>query len=257
MFRLVKHYFDGIDNTGNTIIIYAAQLNFFGIKIPFSSYILHEKCGAITEEGRLTKADLNFEDTINIKIKSLNITGQWKTKTRAIKEVLYQRENKQLMWDCHTPNADFTISTGNKHFSGVGYCETLHLPFYPWQLPIQTLKWGRYLSESTTIVWIEWIGQHPLKKIFWNGELCNDAEIEDDKIVFKTKKAMLVFDERTIIRNNPLAASANRHPVFKIIFPAGFLKTQEIKYTATAKLFMNGEVKDEGRALFETVKWKK
>lgn len=257
MFHLVKHYFDGIDQAGNTIILYAAQLNFFGFKIPFSSYILCEKEKAVVESGCLKKADVRFEAIPSITMRSLNVSGKWGRKTTALKEILYEQKNKQLIWDCHTPKAEFSISINDKKFNGLGYCETLHLSFYPWKLPIEVLKWGRFLSAHTTIVWIEWIGPKPLKKVFWNGKLCDNAQIVDDSIVFAQEDVVLLFEEKTIIKNNPLAAVANKHALLKIIFPKRFLQTQEIKYTAAARLLENGMQKDEGHALFEIVKWKK
>ena len=39
---------------------------------------------------------------------------------------------------------------------GLGYAEHLSMTIPPWRLPIDTLRWGRFLSPERSVVWIDW-----------------------------------------------------------------------------------------------------
>jgi hypothetical protein len=64
--------------------------------------------------------------------------------------------------------AEFRFSDGSV-LAGPGYAEWVELRIPPWTLPIEALRWGRFLSPSTSLVWIDWKGQHPLRLILLDG----------------------------------------------------------------------------------------
>ena len=68
--------------------------------------------------------------------------------------------------------------------SGLGYAERLVLTIPPWKLPIETLRWGRFLSPSDWIVWIDWQGEHPQTIVYRNGARVAVDELGDEQIRF-------------------------------------------------------------------------
>ncbi|GIJ94732.1 hypothetical protein CAPN002_19500 [Capnocytophaga stomatis] len=254
MFRLKKHYFDGIDAQGNAIILYYAELKLFGIKIPYTSYISSIE-GIIKEKSILQKAKIN-EKCTSFENKKINVSGSWQTLESSISEILLSKNNKKLLWNCIIPKARFLLNFGDKKLTGFGYCEVLEMNFVPWKLPISVLKWGRFLSENHCIVWIEWQGESPLQKVFWNGKLIEKAIISDAEIYFPKTNAKLKFENPIIIKNETLSNIANKYFFLKPFFNKKFLQSRETKYKSPASLIFNNQF-EKGFSLYETVLWKK
>ncbi|MGC4234266.1 MAG: hypothetical protein QM594_14905 [Niabella sp.] len=247
---------DCTDNKNNTIIIYAAFLKIAGLKIPFCSYLINN--GEITiEESRLKKAKLFGSDNLEINIPSLKTEGHWHKADSGISEVLFKSGRKRIIWDCHQPKSKVALKIGNNTFEGLGYAETIHLSFSPIQLPIDTLLWGRYLSTGFTIVWIEWKGPYPQKKVYVNGIIQTGAIIENEKISFPELGMELLLSDARSIKNNPLSALAKQYPFLKLFFSKHFLSSHEIKYSGMGTIIKDKNILDTGRALYETVQWKR
>lgn len=252
MFNLKKYYFDGIDEKGNALILYYAELKLFSFKIPYSSFIL--SLDETTEEkSKLRKSIIGLHNTSfsNIKLKA---SGTWNTQSHSISEVLWQKNNSKISWNCIIPKAEFEMQINNQFFSGLGYSEILELNFVPWKMPISTLKWGRFLSENHTIIWIEWIGKQPLKKVFWNGKLIDDVDILKDKIMFNNENATLILENPVIIKDEKLIKVADKYPFLKLFFKKKFLNSRETKFKSLSTL-INLENSEKGFSLYETVLW--
>jgi hypothetical protein len=74
--------------------------------------------------------------------------------------------------------AVFHFADGSR-LAGGGYAEWVELRVPPWQLPIEALRWGRFLSPSTSLVWLDWEGTHPLRLIIRNGASVSPLDIGD------------------------------------------------------------------------------
>ncbi|MDH4130389.1 MAG: hypothetical protein OEW17_09160 [Gemmatimonadota bacterium] len=88
-----------------------------------------------------------------------------------------------VTWRAVAPmaEAEFRFNDGS-HLAGPGYAEWVELRIPPWQLPIEALRWGRFLSPSTSLVWIDWQGEHPLRLILRNGVSVPPGTIADDMV---------------------------------------------------------------------------
>lgn len=250
MFYLKKHYFDCIDHDGNAIIFYAAEMKIMGIKIPYSSYILSNS-NEVIENNVLQASKIHDNKIQNEK---LDIKGSWVTLDQPIQEKLLEENSKYLKWNCHSPKADVKLSLGEKNYHSFGYAETLEMNFVPWHLPISELKWGRFLSENNTIIWIEWIGKHPLKKVYWNGQEVEDVIITDDGLEFINKQSVLKFGKPTIIKNEQLFSMTKSLPFLRLFFGKKFLKSREIKFKSQSTLIKQNQ-SEQGFSLYEKVLW--
>ena len=74
MFRLRKHYFDGIDAAGNALIAYAAELHYHGIKLPYSALIFSPAHGCTIECSCLSASQLSPN---SIRQPKLGLEGRW------------------------------------------------------------------------------------------------------------------------------------------------------------------------------------
>lgn len=252
MFRIKKNYFDGIDEEGNAIILYFAELSIFGIKIPYSSYIFN---GLQHSTERSTLQESQYKNSF-INNEKLHFSGSWKSIEASISEILFQENKKLLIWNCHTPKAKFNLRLENNCYEGLGYAETLEMNFSPWKLPISELKWGRFLSENHCIIWIEWIGKKPLKKVYWNGNPKENVEISDSGIIFNSENATLKFENPIPIKNEKLQTIVTKYPFLNFFFNAKFLQSEEMKYKTKSILKINKQ-EEKGFSLYEKVLWKK
>lgn len=254
MFWLKKYYFDGIDESGNTFILYYAVLRLFGIKIPYSSYLICTESQSV-QRSIISRSVVGKNNTSFFN-KKLKISANWLPLTNSLSKVLLQNKTKNIDWKCCIPKGKFTFEWEDLKFSGLGYCEVLKMNFGVWKLPITTLKWGRFLSENHSLIWIEWIGKHPLKIVFWNGKPIENVQISETGLWFADQRMKLKFENPIILKNEELYTIIKKYWFLKPFFSRKFLSSKEIKYRSKSTFFTENQ-QETGFSLYETVQWKK
>jgi hypothetical protein len=257
-FKLEKLYLDCLDDSGNCFIVYRAELQIFFIKIHYSDLIFSDSADIITEKSTLKKTCKPCSDELlTLDNDILHLTGVWKRLDNPLPPFCFNDgNNSDLVWNCHHPKALTEITFNGNHFRGYGYAETLVLTIKPRNLPIEELRWGHFLSEGYTILWISWKGAHPVNKLFCNGIEYNDSTFEEERLIFGRGTYMLLFNEISIIRKGKLSNLLSRIPWMKILFSIHILNSLENKYKARSVLILNQEISSTGWALYEFVKWK-
>ncbi len=253
-----KLYLDCIDTSRNCFIIYVVRLNFFFIKIFYSALIFSDAEGNIIEKSSLKKNRIPLIDgSMNLFNEALDISGSWERKDCSIINSLRCIDGvSELIWNCHHPKALTKVRFNGKDFKGYGYAETLYLPIKTWNPPIEELRWGRFLSEKYTVIWINWKGKNSVNKIFLNGIEFTDALFHDNNIIFSAGAYMLEFSDIQLLRNGKISNLFAKTPWMKTIFNGRILNAKESKYTAKAILTKNSDILATDWSLFETVTWK-
>lgn len=252
-FKLKKFYYDGIDLSGNAFILYKADLQILGVSIPYSAIIVSE--GNQTHEKSVLGSSIN--DLQTFENEKLNVSGKWQPIDFQLPtQILLNQKGKKITWHCFLPKGKFLLKNQGKSFSGLGYGEVLEMNFAPWKMPISELKWGRYLSENHHIIWIEWIGEQPLKKVFWNGNEVKNAQISDSGISIAEPKIHLKFENPIPIKDEKLLKITDKYPFLKLFFRKKFLQSREMKFKSKSTLTIENQ-QDTGFSLYETVLWKK
>jgi hypothetical protein len=258
-FYLKKLYLDSIDEHGNCFVVYWANLKFSFFNIVYSGLIFSDAENLSYEKSSFRKfSKPENSDVIIFDNHSLKLQGTWHRQDSPVSILLFTDKNgNKLFWDCHHPKTSTSIVYKGRIYQGLGYAETLTLPIKPWKLPIDQLRWGRFLSHNHTIIWINWKGAYPLNKLIWNGQLIDDAIFKDSYITFDNGKSVLTFHEKSIIREGKLIKLLSKMPWLRIIFNSKILNTLEIKYKASTSFSRNHTVLEKGWSLFEIVTWKK
>jgi hypothetical protein len=258
-FRLTKLYLDCIDEHGNCFIAYRAKLKFHLLTFYYSALIFSDRHGVTFEKSsRRKNPDPVIKDLLIFYDHYLHFKGAWHKSDSPLPPLTFSDEmNNELEWYCHHPGALTEVMFNENLYKGYGYAETLSLTIKPQNLPMDELKWGRFLSREYTITWINWKGLHPLNKIYCNGVEYNDAIPDHEKLVFGEGAFTLNFEKISTIRNGRLSDVLARMPVLKLISGSRILNSTEIKYKAQSTLRRNSEIVAEGWALYETVIWKK
>jgi hypothetical protein len=258
-FKLEKYYLDCIDDAGNCFIIYQAKLKFCFIRINYSELIFSDTKGVTINKNSLKKTSkLLINDLLLFSNQFLQIEGSWKSMNPPLPLISYKdMMNHELIWNCHHPKSSTEIRYEDNTYQGYGYAETLFMTIKPWNLPIEELRWGRFLSDDYTITWIDWKGKYPLHKIFCNDSEYSDAIFEGDNIVFGRGIFSLIFREITVVRKGKLRNIFKKMPWLKILFNRRILNTSEVKYKAKSILYINKQTTSAGWSLYETVIWGK
>ena len=258
-FKIEKLYLDCIDDQGNCFIIYWAKVKFFFLRFVYSGLIFCDAKGIVTEKSTIRKTPKpEINGTILFNNKFLKTDISLKRTDNAIVSSLYKDSgNNELLWNCHHPKALAEIMYNGNTYKGFGYSETLFSPIKPWNLPIDELRWGRFLSDSYTLIWISWVGTYLINKIFLNGAEFNDAIFENDIIIFGEGAYRLQFSEIKLIRKGKLSGLFLRMPLLKMLLNRRILNTLEIKYKAITHFSKSSVSLAKGWSLYEVVTWGK
>jgi hypothetical protein len=234
-------------------------MEFFLMKFIYSGLIFCNAEGYTTEKSTLKKTIKPVSNgTIQINNKFLKTSVSLKRIDDPIIRSLYKDNDKnELIWNCHHPKALAEILYNGHSFKGFGYAETLSLPIKPWDLPIDELRWGRFLSGDYTVIWISWKGKNSVNKIFFNNAEFNDAIFGNDNIIFGGGIYNLKFSEIFIIRKGKLSNLFSKINLLKLIFNQRILNTMEIKYKAKTIFSKDSVVLSNDWSLFEIVTWGK
>jgi hypothetical protein len=229
------------------------------MRFVYSGLVFCDAEGLTTEKSTLRKTKKPVVNgTIHFNNKFLKTGVSLKRTDDPINRSLYKDNgNNELIWNCHHPKALAEIIYNGSIYKGFGYAETLFSPIEPWNLPIDELRWGRFLSDSYTLIWINWKGKYPVNKIFFNSIEYNDAIFENDIIVFGDGIYQLKFLEIQLIRNGKLSRLFSKMKLLKIFFNRKILNSVEIKYKARTSLSKNSIVLSNDWSLYEIVTWGK
>lgn len=224
-FSIAKWYLDCVDDDGNFAIAYRARLAWKKIALTYVSVMTATE----SRERFLSIEEPAIDgDVLTWNAAPLNLNVTMRRRTPAYEESLIDG----VRWRCEMPSADAEMNG----LRGNGYAELLQLDVAPWKLPIDELRWGRFIGAEVAMTWIEWRGPHPLKRTLINGVRNDDHEFSP-------------YDER-IIRDAHLGDTLS---IPGVVLPRRIARTREVKWCARGTVSAHGRILDRGWAVYETV----
>ncbi|MDO4642463.1 MAG: hypothetical protein Q4A74_01330 [Cardiobacteriaceae bacterium] len=140
MFYLKKHYYDGSDKQGNTLIVYDARLRLLGIPLSYSACLLHYADGQKQHFSTLRRLKHHATQFTQ---PALALHGEWLPVKDSLPPLrIFSQGKKYIDWHCHTPQTTFSAQIAEQRWQGTGYAETLEMTLPPWYLPMHELRWG-------------------------------------------------------------------------------------------------------------------
>lgn len=259
-FLLSKWYLDCVSEQGDVFIGYAAVLRWRGLVVRHSSILRHQRDRDLTRHASAPACSPPDVAAGSIAWSSseLNVTGVWRSISRPVERTIFESELGSVEWRCLQPGALAEIHVGADFaIRGLGYVECLTLSIPVWRLPIDELRWGRFLSESDALVWIDWRGPKPLTLVFHNGAQTACEKLTDDNLVLSGGSTALVLTDGRVLRAGPLAetALAGLSRIRKWL-PLRILRTDERKWCSRGTLTAAGEPARSGWAIHELVSWR-
>jgi len=262
-FRISKWYLDCVTDEGEAMIFYAAQLNWHGFQVPYTSWLHYKPTTGTTVQSRLRRINMPKKDGESIcwQDSRFGISGSWEAITPALNARLFNSDDGYLDWSCYQPVSRVRLSINDRIIEGLGYAEQLILTVEPWKIPMEELRWGRYGTGSDSIVWIELRGVEQKQWVWYNGESTGNIDIQDNKLVIPERNLILDLDKGVVLESekkifNVVKTLLNYIPGFNKSMPSKFLMSDEFKWRSKAILKEGDKVKSKGWAIHECVKFR-
>jgi len=253
-FELSKWYLDCVTSSGDASIAYTGVLNWGPVRLHYSSLLesTGEFVGTRHSLGPQTEPNID-KGSLRWQSGALKLNGEWQADSPKIRETIFASDAGSIEWHCLMPRAQARIHNR----LGLGYAEHLNITIAPWKLPIRTLRWGRFVTQSDWIVWIDWLGDFTRRIVYLNGQIASISLLEDGQIEF-CGGARLILDRALVLRQGPLGSTAlSVIPGVRDTFPGSLLKVDECKWRSRGRFERPGIPAVEGWAIHERVEWPK
>ena len=259
MFRLTKWYLDCVSDAGDVVIAHCAAGRRGVLPLGYSSLLVSPNNGNATERRSMRRSapPQRADGCVNWRCNRLGIDGQWRTRDEPATRVLYETPEGSVVWTCHSQGDQASIHMWDgRRVTGLGYVEELTLSIAPWKLPLDELIWGRFISDSDVVTWIEWVGSHPLRLVIHNGVEQRETTLSAGCVVSEDEGWSLTLEETRSLRQGPLGETAFAGTgLAKFLVPARVRRSREERILSRAKLRRADESTVWGWSIHERIRW--
>ena len=234
-FELSKWYFDCVTQDGRAFIGYAGELRWKSLALHYQSSLLHSD-----RDGTRTRFSLRKVRPPSVS--SRHLTGnrrRCKSRERGthwniqFAPPFCSRTPAQSSGTACSLAPRPAFASQRLPPCGLGYAEHLRITIPPWRFPLQELRWGRFLSEAHSLIWIDWQGSYSTRVVFHNGASVQAESITEQHVVLTGRKIILDFERSSVLREGTLAETAlSKIPNVRKIFPRSVLGIRECKWKA-------------------------
>jgi hypothetical protein len=249
---------DCVSDAGEVAILYSARVRWRGIGLAYSNLIATDGATGKSASSMCCAKIRREEQQILVASPQLGLQGQWTARAAPIERTVYACESGSVIWNCLQPAAAVCVSVGEKKLVGAGYAECLTLTLPPWQLPLQRLQWGRFVSLRDALTpdaaaWIDWQGTYAMSLVVHNGASQEGASISPNEVA---------WDGGALRMEEPLALRAGRlgstllpaAPALSRIFPHSLFNIEEKKWRSRG-ILETPDRQSRGWVIHETVDW--
>lgn len=250
-FGLRKWYMDCTASDGSFFVGYWARVRWGPLRLGYAG-VIHSACGSEPPRASSTlrpgKGPSQSGDELVWNCHALGLHGRWKRLCPPVQRTLFDSDEGTVRWSCGVPRAMCRVSLRDEVFDGMGYAELLEMTVAPWRLPIRELRWGRWLSESTSVTWIDWRGPYPLSLVLEDG-ISSEGRVADDGVMIGDRRLSLTTDR--VIRSGTLGATVlGSLGAIGNVLPPALARTHEQKWLSRGSL---GPNRLQGWAIHERV----
>jgi hypothetical protein len=255
-FALTKWYLDCVAPNGRAAIGYWASLRLRGLEVSWHSVSTYEPGSAPSEHTSLhrVRAPRRDGDTITWSSHALGCSFTLDAQLPAATVTLLDGPRGRIEWRCEAPAARVRVTTEDSlPLEGAGYAECLVMTILPWQLPLDQLRWGRWISmdERHSVVWIDWRGERPSRWALVDGIVRDDVMVRDDGIAFSG--ATLPLHVPRMLHDRVLRDIVGPIKPLAALLPDALLALREQKWCGRAELRNGRSLPAIGWAIHELV----
>jgi hypothetical protein len=253
-FRLRKWYLDAIDPHGNTFIGYWASVEWGWLHLHYTAS-LQLTNGEVQSTSSFRRATEPVQQHRQTTWNTAEWQGTWNGDGDGFSAVLYQEPLGSVQWHCLLPHATVKLQRPSGELLGLGYVERLEMTVPPWKLPIDELRWGRWLSHEQSLVWIHWQSTtHPRQLAWRNGSPLPLHLVNDNQVL--AGDIALDLNESIELRQGPLGRTVfHSGGWWRWLLPRRLQQLRETKRRAEGILHAPYGNTHTGWALHEVVNW--
>jgi hypothetical protein len=249
MFELSKWYGDCISERGDVRIAYSARVRYGHLNVSYSSLLDGEAATHSLRRARIGEDGQTL--TWAVPGLSAALRATWTRQDAELRATVFESEEGAVVWRCVIPKGSASMNG----VRGLGYAEHLRITIAPWKLPIRTLRWGRFLTPNTTLIWIDWQGRFATRIVFLNGQRVL-AETLDDGGLLLDNGVRISLDCAHVVRQGSLGSTVFAAvPGLDRIAPARMFLVDECKWKSRARMQAPGGAAEDGWCIHEVVKW--
>jgi len=254
-FELSKWYLDCVSDAGDVVIVYAAVLRWGPIRVHYGSVLSRPAGGQVEVHSSLRAVpDPGIEgDVLTLSAPALEVDGTWTRLAAPVSATIFESPEGKVHWECLHPRARVELTVRGRAVMGAGYAERLLVTVEPWRMPIDELRWGRFIGERSALVWIDWRGGHRKQVVLLDGKDAGNTRI-DEAALEADSGARLALDQTEVLRHGAIGKTALSVLPSIERFPARILALDETKWCSRGTL-TDARGVDRGWVIHEIVKW--
>jgi hypothetical protein len=257
-FALVKWYLDCVDDDGRSAIVYSSTLTWGPARVNWHAVTLHEPGGDAVHRSSLASVNLPERRGGGLvwDAPHLGCTVECAPALAPFARRLIDLPDGVVDWRCEVPAARVVVTLPNRPvLAGRGYAERLETTVPPWQLPIDELRWGRWVSDagSRSVVWVDWKGPHARTDVHVDGRPQGSAVVLDNRV--ESDGVSLELSDRRALQSRPLSSALAGLSHVLSLAPAAWRGVEDTKWISRARLDRSGAPPEEGWCINELVRF--
>jgi hypothetical protein len=188
----------------------------------------------------------------------LSIRGTWDSLAPKFEQALYSDKHQLIQWRCIAPRARVSLQLGDSRtLNGVGYADYIQVTADKWTLPIRELRFGRYLTDRESFIWIDMAGAFARPWVWRNGIEQPIASITDDLVAIEDNHT-LGLAHKKIVREGTLGDTILQSlPALRTLIPKDIAALFECTWRTRAVLLESTEEVDTGWAIHQLIRFPK
>jgi hypothetical protein len=253
-FSLAKWYLDCVTDAGEAVIVYATELGWHGARLHLTSVLRGAEGDVRTQTSMAQCRITQAHGRISAEAQKEGVAGVWLADGVGCERTIYETEVGRVQWKCLQPKSKVHLRVDDCVKMGLGYAECLILTVPPWKLPLNELRWGRFVSARDSLVWVDWKGTYSTRFALLNGETCQLTHATNYEVL--AGPAKLRIHAGFALRKGRLKRTILPEvPMLKKLLPDSLFRVEEAKWCSRGEMSCEDRI-STGWVIHEVVHWK-
>lgn len=257
-FSLHKWYVDVVTDDGRVGIAYRAEIQWGLLRLDLAAVLVDPRGATATPTWcfslQRTALPTLQDHTVRWTAPRLRLNVACEAHEPPFDQRLLATSHGAIDWRCVMPRGRVCLSAGDAVLEGLGYVEDLAVVgIAPWCIPANEIRWGRFLSPTTSIVWIDWRGDAPRRFVYGDGRAMTATALSDERIVLADGAELVLHDSQVVAADTLGGMLGHLEPLRALVRPLA--RTHQTRWRSVGELRRpEGAATQPGWALHELLR---